>query len=840
MNNTMAGKDNRRSKSTNVSGLFIRDFNAVREIMRSIYLFGCYDKNDYINREGVLKFKTGTSEGNISRSKVEIEIARFQFLLGENFFNANDDTYHCTYSLHDRQDDTMLAMYRNHTFTRLNLQSYLLLLQILNEADEEGIKTMDFFKRINQAHGLAVDEAGSDEEVSVGNLEPNFYLIAKSKLQTELDTLKELGFIEERVVDKRTNAYVLTEDIFKDFTVEELEKIYHFLEFCSRSMSIQAPFYFAKKKMDLYIKYEKGYKEDISTSFLYRHNFIYNSLDNEIALAILKGIKSRKVVEIEVYYRDMLVKDDVGQMKKVRVVPVKIVHDLWTGKQDLLYYNLETKKAETYRLDLIYLARLKDDVTAKMWEHAVKECDAIYHTWRTFLRSPYGPETAKIRFSIPKSDKVNRHRVLFEGVEDHGGTVREEGSDLIYEIEQLDVDDMLTWICSFGELATVLEPQHLAENVQRVWQMTLEQNDETKPLIQKGERFEYNPVVVNSKEDLDQIIFTKENNFMYEAMTRLINEKVDQQENSVKESEITEMVSLALGRDIQKEVLFFDNNEHKYYDLLAEGGTKTKKDEKERTYFIRVFKKVPIRFSVLEKEAIINAVTLPQARYFLDKELTDKILKVLPEDQVSWSIHDVLLKNRRDFGDEREESLKNVSLLQTAIHTKQCVKCSLHLGGKVQKDIAIYPMAMDYYAAQDKINLILYDEKKDFMFPADLNEITDVKLIGKEKVLFDRFMKWREETYVPATFQIAPKKFAVDRIVRMFSHYQRNVEFDPKTDIYTMQIEYNKADDLVLQRDILSAGEYIRVLEDKNLRQGIQKRIEQATKNYQKTKGGKK
>ena len=163
-------KTDGKSSSTNISGLFIRDFNAVREIMRSIYLFGCYDKNDYINTEGIIKFKTGTSEGNISRSKVEIEISRFQFLLGESFFNANDTAYHCDYSVHDKKDDTMLAMYRNHTFTRLNLQSYILLLQALDEIDDNGdykhLRITDIFESLNNEHRISVSEAGSDDMVA--------------------------------------------------------------------------------------------------------------------------------------------------------------------------------------------------------------------------------------------------------------------------------------------------------------------------------------------------------------------------------------------------------------------------------------------------------------------------------------------------------------------------------------------------------------------------------------------------------------------------------------------------------------------------------------------------
>ena len=826
-----------RSASTNISGLFIRDFNAVREIMRSIYLFGCYDKNDYINTEGIIKFKTGTSEGNISRSKVEIEISRFQFLLGENFFNAYDATYHCDYSVHDRKDDTMLAMYRNHTFTRLNLQSYILLLQALDEIDDEGknrqMRVTDIFESINAEHRMSVDEAGSDEDVAHGDNEPYCYEISKSKLQTELDELKDLGYIEENAADKKTYMYNLVADPFTDFSDEEIEKLSQFLEFCSRSIAIQAPFYFASRKLKLYLKYERGIKEEKQTDFLYRHNFIYNSLDNEIAMMLLKGIKSRKIVEIEIYYRDVFSKSYEGSLKRVRIVPIKIVHDLWTGSQHLLYYNLETKKAETHRLDLIYLVYPQEDVSAKLWEQANKECEAIHHTWRTFLRSPYGPETVRIKFNLPKDDYQSRHRLEYEGVVDHGGKLIEDGDSLIFEIHTLDADDMTTWISSFGEYATVLEPEHLAKSMKNLWQNSIDNIETTGPLLKEGEIAKYNTVEVKAKSFLSGVSFIKQNNFMYEALTRLINDKVDHGENFVKESELLEATSQALGRDIQNSAISFDNKEHKFYDLFADAGKMTKRDPKEKTYFIRIFKHIPIIFSTAEKEAIVNAAYLPQVGYFLDEDVVEKIKNIIPEDDLSWSIYDILLKNKRDKGDERDRRLlENVHLFQQAIDEKVAIVCDLALPEIKLKKKKIYPIVLDYFASTDRVDSIVYFEDEDDFMHIDFNTVTNAKLTDERLELKEKFDDWRDKEYTSTTIEIIPKMFAIDRIIRLFSSYKRQVEFNPKTETYKMTIEYAKSDYANLQRDILSTSDYIVVLDPPELKNLIYKRVLKAENNY--------
>ena len=827
-------KSDGKSSTTNISGLFIRDFNAVREIMRSIYLFGCYDKNDYINTEGILKFKTGTSEGNISRSKVEIEISRFQFLLGESFFNSNDTTYHCDYSVHDKKDDTMLAMYRNHTFTRLNLQSYILVLQALDELDDNGeykqFSTSEIFSSLNNEHRQAVLEAGSDEDVARGDMEPTCYYISKSKLQSELNELYELGFIEQ-ISDKKTYYYRLKSDFLIDFSDEELVVLCQYLDFCSRSTAIQAPYYFAARKLKLYLKYERNYKEEINNDILFRHNFIYNSLDNEIAMMLLKAIQGRQIAEIEIYYRDVLSKSYESTMRRMRVIPVKIVHDLWTGKQDLLCYNLETKKAETHRLDLIYLVYPKEDVSAKLWDLANKECDAIHHTWRTFLRSPYGPETVRIKFNIPKDDETMLHRLQFEGVVDHGGKLIEEKDHLIFEVHTLDADDMLTWICSFGEYATVLKPEHLAQRVNEVWSTSLELIEADKPI--ESSRAKYNTVEVTSKDFLSGINFVKHNNFMYEAMTRLINDKVDDGENYVKESELIVAASEALGRNIRNSIISFDNRDHKFYDLFADAGRKTKQDEKERTYFIRIFKHIPIIFNNTEKEAIVNAVYLPQAGYFLSEELIEKVKSLINRYELSWSVDDILLKNKRDYGDDRNKLfLENIQLFRQAIDNNVAITCDLQFDNKQIKKAKIYPMIMDYFATTDRVDVIVYYEDKDEMRHIDFTTINNAKLTEDENTYRDKFEKWRQGEYRTCTFEIVPKMFAIDRIVRMFSYYKRSVEYNPENETYKMSIEYAKNDYAILQRDILSAGEYIVVLDPPELKELIHERVKKANKNY--------
>ena len=174
----------------------------------------------------------------------------------------------------------------------------------------------------------------------------------------------------------------------------------------------------------------------------------------------------------------------------------------------------------------------------------------------------------------------------------------------------------------------------------------------------------------------------------------------------------------------------------------------------------------------------------------------------------------------------------DIQIFREAISENVAITCDFELDKKKLKKVKLYPMVMDYFATTDKVDAIVYYEDNDEIRHIDFNTVSNVKITKDKKDLNEKYQNWRKEDYKTTTFEIVPKMFAIDRIVRMFSNYKRQVEYNPENETYKMTIEYSKNDYANLQRDILSAGEYIVVLEPFELKELIHERIKKANGNY--------
>ena len=81
------------------SNLLIRDYNDIRRILRDIYIFGCYSREDFINR-------------GISGRKYDNEQRRINAYLPDGFIKKRRENgrvlYYCSYDL-NKGDGKYLA-----------------------------------------------------------------------------------------------------------------------------------------------------------------------------------------------------------------------------------------------------------------------------------------------------------------------------------------------------------------------------------------------------------------------------------------------------------------------------------------------------------------------------------------------------------------------------------------------------------------------------------------------------------------------------------------------------------------------------------------------------------
>lgn len=112
----------------NKSSLLIRDYENIRQILRDIYIFGCFSRDDFIEKKG------------ISGRKYDKEQQRISSYLPEGFIQKRrvdkKVQLYCSYNIMDGGSNHLAETYRNKSFTALDIMSFFFVQQLLNENEE--------------------------------------------------------------------------------------------------------------------------------------------------------------------------------------------------------------------------------------------------------------------------------------------------------------------------------------------------------------------------------------------------------------------------------------------------------------------------------------------------------------------------------------------------------------------------------------------------------------------------------------------------------------------------------------------------------------------------------
>lgn len=416
----------------NKSSLLIRDYENIRQILRDIYIFGCFSRDDFIERKG------------ISGRKYDKEQQRISAYLPEKFIQKRyvdkKVLLYCSYSVMDGGSNHLADTYRNKSFTALDVMSFFFVQQLLNEN-----------KEMTAAEILNALPATNDSAI-----------FTKDNLRVKLDELVDKGFIQIRKEGRRI-LYRLAEDIWEGFSNDELMDICLFLEFMKNVSPIEMPYYFLHEKLMLYLSVERGKTVSGRDIFHFKHNHLFNSLDNEILLEILRAIKADQMLEVFFY----------GNDKGVKVIPIELIHDSVYGRQYLYCLDIERDHSTVIRLDRmrhisVFKKLTKDDGDRKASMEGYSD-----HCWCTSGADEILSEIViEFRFDEQNENYILR-RIQAEG---HGGTIDRLAEGLYeYRIKLRDPDEMIPWIRSFGERAKVISSgqKKTEEKVAEEWKKAL-------------------------------------------------------------------------------------------------------------------------------------------------------------------------------------------------------------------------------------------------------------------------------------------------------------------------------------------------------------------------------
>lgn len=397
----------------NKSNLLIRDYENIRQILRDIYIFGCFSRDDFIENKG------------ISGRKYDKEQQRINAYLPSKFIQKRrvdkKVLLYCSYSMLDGSNNHLAETYRNKSFTALDLMAFFFVQQLLNSKNE-----------------MTASEIL--DELPIMNEEVFF---TKDNLRIKLEELAEKGFICCKKNGRKV-LYSLSNDIWSEFSNDELLDVCTYLEFMKNVSPIEMPYSFLYQKLRLYLQCERSIEIPNIEIFHFKHNHLFNALDNDVLLEILKIKKKGHTLKLEFYD---------GKPSAV-FFPGEIIHDRVYGRQYLYCYELESGRNTVIRLDRI--SNVIDN--GELAKSIVVDVDKITNysddCWCT---SGVDDELTEIVIEFTfdeKNEAFILRRIKDEG---HGGNIiKIDENKYEYRLQIKDTNEMIPWIRSFGERAKVI------------------------------------------------------------------------------------------------------------------------------------------------------------------------------------------------------------------------------------------------------------------------------------------------------------------------------------------------------------------------------------------------
>ena len=109
------------------SVLLIRDYENIRQILRDIYIYGCFTRDDFI-------------EMGISGRKYDNEQRRISAYLPNKFIQKRrvdkKVLLYCSYHIEDSEQNYLSGTFRNKSFTALDVMAFFFVQQLLGERKE--------------------------------------------------------------------------------------------------------------------------------------------------------------------------------------------------------------------------------------------------------------------------------------------------------------------------------------------------------------------------------------------------------------------------------------------------------------------------------------------------------------------------------------------------------------------------------------------------------------------------------------------------------------------------------------------------------------------------------
>lgn len=272
----------RMKNKKNNNSYLVRDFKSIYGMLRDMVLHGYRDKNGYKNIF-------------VEEKKYDSVLAKIRFMMQEMpraLQMQEKDHKRQYYFLNEPmkwQNNPLTTVFRYALPNGKELFFYMNILESLSDlkcktAEEISKEILEKYRWYQY----------SDVEKAVEKT------LRKMKNQTIISNKKVKGV--------RAKSYCMEECIWEnDFSKEELADIYYYLDFLKNVMPFELPYYLLQKNLEAYVitkcdKREGLKKEEV---FLFHNRNTVNVIDSEKIYALLKGAKSKAVLNMQYTYANL-------------------------------------------------------------------------------------------------------------------------------------------------------------------------------------------------------------------------------------------------------------------------------------------------------------------------------------------------------------------------------------------------------------------------------------------------------------------------------------------------------------------------------------------------------
>lgn len=424
---------------------FIKSYDTIRKVLRYMYLYGCYSREDF---EEVTGIKQTESKNSISGRKYDNERRRIMYSINEKFLNENfvRNTKYIgfKYDMFKNSQNYLFDSYKIKAFSANDINYFFLIQQIL-QLNPNGLsitEIMDFLSEL------------IPQDIDI------------STIRRKINGMITHGLIISKN-ERNKKKFIIIEDFLKDFTTEEVVAIFYSIQFYCNIALVSVPGYYFKETIKNYLKYERDCSFEENEIFMFKHFAFNRMIEDDIVFNIISCIMQNKKMKFSYEKTNK-------KAIKVTIIPLKIITEYYYGRQYVFGIDSLDNKAKIYRIDKIDGFSVDGDFEEKA---NTSEYDKyLQNSWcAVLLNSDRKLIEVEVDFIF---DELKEQYVLKRLLRERkwGEVVKIEENHYLYRVKVTDPNELKPWLRSYAGFAKIRksESHDLYETIKNDWKEALQ------------------------------------------------------------------------------------------------------------------------------------------------------------------------------------------------------------------------------------------------------------------------------------------------------------------------------------------------------------------------------